>query len=83
VLQAATASLPAEERIDWNEVVALYGQLAQITRSPVVELNRPVPVAQAGSVLLALEIVEQLKLGDYQYLHSRRGGAAVPARPDR
>ena len=73
VLQAAIASLQAEERIDWNEVAALYGQLAQITRSPVVELNRAVAVAQAGSTEQALEIVEQLDLGDYQYLHSTRG----------
>ena len=49
VLQAAIASLQAEERIDWNEVAALYGQLAQITHSPVVELNRAVAVAQAGA----------------------------------
>jgi RNA polymerase sigma-70 factor (ECF subfamily) len=73
VLQAAIASLQAEERIDWHEVAALYGQLAQITRSPVVELNRSVAVAQAGSTEQALEIVEQLELGDYQYLHSTRG----------
>ena len=73
VLQAAIASLQAEERIDWNEVAALYGQLAQITRSPVVELNRAVAVAQAGSTEQALEIVEQLELDDYQYLHSTRG----------
>src|SRR5919197_770982 len=73
VLQAAIASLQADERIDWNEVAALYGQLAQITRSPVIELNRAVAVAQAGSTEQALEIVEQLELADYQYLHSTRG----------
>ncbi len=73
VLQAAIASLQAEERIDWNEVAALYGQLAQITRSPVVELNRAVAVAQAGATERALAIVEQLELSDYQYLHSTRG----------
>ena len=73
VLQAAIASLQAEERIDWNEVAALYGQLAQITRSPVVELNRAVAVAQAGSTDQALEIVDGLDLDDYQYLHSTRG----------
>jgi RNA polymerase sigma-70 factor (ECF subfamily) len=73
VLQAAIASLQAEEQIDWNEVAALYGQLAQITHSPVVELNRAVAVAQAGATEQALEIVEQLALGDYQYLHSTRG----------
>jgi RNA polymerase sigma-70 factor, ECF subfamily len=73
VLQAAIASLESEERIDWNEVAALYGELALLTRSPVVELNRAVAVAQAGATKQALEIVEQLELGDYQYLHSTRG----------
>ena len=73
VPQAAIASLQAEERIDWSEVAALYEQLAQITRSPVVELNRAVAVAQAGSPEQALEIVDALELGDYQYLHSTRG----------
>jgi RNA polymerase sigma-70 factor, ECF subfamily len=73
VLQAAVASLQAEERIDWNEVAALYGQLTQITHSPVVELNRAVAVAQAGTTEQALEIVDGLELYDYQYLHSTRG----------
>ncbi len=73
VLQAAIASLQAEERIDWNEVAALYGQLAQITHSAVVELNRAVAVAQAGATEQALEIVDGLDLNDYQYLHSTRG----------
>jgi RNA polymerase sigma-70 factor (ECF subfamily) len=73
VLQAAIASLQAEERIDWNEVAALYAQLAQITRSPVVDLNRAAAVAQTGDPERALEIVEELELSDYQYLHSTRG----------
>jgi RNA polymerase sigma-70 factor, ECF subfamily len=73
VLQAAIASLQTEERVDWNEIAVLYAQLAEITRSPVVDLNRAVAVAQAGSVPAALEIVEQLELDDYQYLHSTRG----------
>ena len=73
VLQAAIASLQADERIDWHEVAALYGRLAQITHSPVVELNRAVAVAQAGSTEQALEIVDGLDLDDYQYLHSTRG----------
>jgi len=73
VLQAAIASLQSESPIDWDEVAALYGQLAEITHSPVVELNRAVAVAQAGSAEQALQIVEQLTLSDYQYLHSTRG----------
>jgi RNA polymerase sigma-70 factor (ECF subfamily) len=73
LLQAAIASLQTQQRIDWNEVAALYEQLVQITHSPVVELNRAVAVAEAGRTEQALEIVEQLELADYQYLHSTRG----------
>jgi RNA polymerase sigma-70 factor (ECF subfamily) len=73
VLQAAIASLQAEEKIDWAEVAALYQQLALLTGSPVVELNRAVAVAEGGSVAEALEIVEALDLDSYQYLHSTRG----------
>jgi RNA polymerase sigma-70 factor (ECF subfamily) len=72
VLQAAIASLQAEAQIDWPQVVAVYGELARVTRSPVVELNRAVAVAEAGSPEAALQIVERLTLGDYQYLHSTR-----------
>ena len=72
MLQAAIASLQVEERIDWPQVAALYSELARLTRSPVVELNRAVAVAQAGSPQAALGIVEGLELGDYPYLHSTR-----------
>jgi RNA polymerase sigma-70 factor (ECF subfamily) len=70
VLQAAIASLQAEEQIDWNEVAELYSRLVAITGSPVVELNRAVAIAEAGSPRAALEIVERLELDDYQYVHS-------------
>jgi RNA polymerase sigma-70 factor, ECF subfamily len=73
VVQAAIASLQVEERIDWAEVAELYGQLARLTGSPVVELNRAVAVAQAGAPQDALEIVDRLELGDYRYLESTRG----------
>jgi len=72
VLQAAIASLQADEEIDWIQVSALYAQLAQIAGSPVVELNRAVAVAEAGSPEEALDLVGQLDLDDYQYLHSTR-----------
>jgi RNA polymerase sigma-70 factor (ECF subfamily) len=72
VLQAAIASLQSDEQIDWREVVALYEQLATLTGSPVVELNRAVALAEAGAPETALEIVERLELGEYRYLHSTR-----------
>jgi RNA polymerase sigma factor (sigma-70 family) len=72
VLQAAIASLQTEEQIDWPAIVDLYGRLAEVTSSPVVELNRAVALSQAGSNEAALEIVERLDLDNYQYLHSTR-----------
>jgi RNA polymerase sigma-70 factor, ECF subfamily len=72
VLQAAIASLQAQDPIDWPQVASLYEELAALTRSPVVELNRAVAVAQAGSPADALQIVDGLELDEYQYLHSTR-----------
>jgi RNA polymerase sigma-70 factor (ECF subfamily) len=65
-------SLQTDESIDWREIVALYEKLTELTRSPVVELNRAVAVAQAGDTARALELVDGLELYDYQYLHSTR-----------
>jgi RNA polymerase sigma-70 factor (ECF subfamily) len=72
VFQAAIASLQLESPVDWPQVVALYGQLATLTRSPVVELNRAVAIAEAGDVTGALALVDALELEDYRYLHSTR-----------
>ena len=72
VLQAAIASLQADDPIDWTEVAVLYGELANVTGSPVVELNRAVAVAEVEGPEAALRIVDALALGDYQYLHSTR-----------
>jgi RNA polymerase sigma-70 factor (ECF subfamily) len=72
VLQAAIASLQAQDPIDWPQVVGLYDELAARTGSPVVALNRAVAVAQAGDPQEALAIADGLELGDYQYLHSTR-----------
>jgi RNA polymerase sigma-70 factor, ECF subfamily len=73
VLQAAIASLQSEESIDWAEVSGLYEQLALLTGSAVVELNRAVAVAETGAPEEALRIVDALELENYQYLHSTRG----------
>jgi predicted RNA polymerase sigma factor len=72
VLQAAIASLQAEEEIDWDEVTVLYEHLQRLTGSPVVALNRAVALAEAGAPERALEVVESLDLGEYRYLHSTR-----------
>jgi RNA polymerase sigma-70 factor (ECF subfamily) len=72
VVQAAIAVLQTEPEIDWAQVAALYLELAQLTGSPVVELNRAVAVAQAGAPQAALRITEGLDLDNYPYLHSTR-----------
>src|SRR5213079_2233262 len=46
VVQAAIAALHADEPRDWRQIAALYGELARITGSPVVELSRAVAVAE-------------------------------------
>jgi RNA polymerase sigma-70 factor (ECF subfamily) len=73
VVQAAIASLHADEPRDWAEIAALYGELSRLTDSPVVELSRAVAVAEAHGPEAGLEIVERLALEDYRYLHATRG----------
>jgi RNA polymerase sigma-70 factor (ECF subfamily) len=73
VVQAAIASLHAEEPRDWAEIAALYGELARLTDSPVVELSRAVAVAEELGPAAGLAIVDALSLGEYHYLHSTRG----------
>ena len=73
VLQAAIASLHAEEQRDWEQIAALYGELARLTRSPVVELNRGIAVAELHGAQAGLEIIDRLALEEFHYLHAARG----------
>jgi RNA polymerase sigma-70 factor (ECF subfamily) len=73
VVQAAIASLHADEPRDWPQIAALYGELARLTGSPVVELSRAVAVAEADGPEAGLDIVDGLDLEDYRYLHATRG----------
>jgi len=81
VIQAAIASLHADEPRDWAQIAALYGELARLTGSPVVELNRAVAVAEAEGPQAGLDIADRLPLDGYRYLHSTRG--ALLGRLDR
>jgi RNA polymerase sigma-70 factor (ECF subfamily) len=71
-LQAAIASLQAETPLDWPQIAALYGELADLTGSDVVRLNRAVAIAEAEGPAPALAIVDGLALPGYQYWHSTR-----------
>ena len=74
VVQAAIASLHVDEPRDWPQIAALYGELARLTGSPVVELNRAVAIGEADGPQAGLEITDRLEsLEDYRYLHSSRG----------
>jgi RNA polymerase sigma-70 factor, ECF subfamily len=54
----ATAAGAADT--DWAEIAALYGELARLVPSPVVELNRAVAVAMADGPAAGLELVAAL-----------------------
>ena len=72
VLQAAIAVLHVDEPQDWPQIAALYGELARLTGSPVVELNRAAAIAETGEIEAALALVERLQLDHYHYLHATR-----------
>ncbi|HVZ77907.1 MAG TPA: RNA polymerase sigma factor [Gemmatimonadaceae bacterium] len=63
-MQAAIAACHARARTaaetDWVRIAALYDALAQLSPSPVVELNRAVAVGMAFGPAAGLEIVERL-----------------------
>jgi RNA polymerase sigma-70 factor (ECF subfamily) len=72
-LQAAIAAHHAEPQRDWPAIAALYGRLAALTGSPVIELNRAVALAESGEAQAALALVDGLDLDAYHYLHATRG----------
>ncbi len=80
-LQAAIAACHARARTpaetDWGRIVALYDALAQLTPSPIVELNRAVAVAMAFGPAAGLALVDALtaepSLKAYHLLPGVRG----------
>jgi len=80
-IQAAIAACHARALTagdtDWGRIVELYGDLARIEPSPVVELNRAVAVSMASGPAAGLELVDTLRddpaLRDYHLLPSVRG----------
>jgi RNA polymerase sigma-70 factor, ECF subfamily len=87
-LQAAITALhidaPDPEGTDWKQIAELYGALARVSPSPVIEVNRAVAVAFASGPSAGLELLgpllEDPRLEHYQPLHAahaellRRGG---------
>jgi RNA polymerase sigma-70 factor (ECF subfamily) len=81
VLQAAIAACHARalvpEETDWERIASLYGELAQLFPSPIVDLNRAVAIAMAFGPQVGLALVDQLALEpalqSYHLLPSVRG----------
>ena len=81
VMQAEIAACHARartpEETDWQEIVDLYRVLAQLSPSPVVQLNLAVAVAMAKGPAAGLELVDTLAgdrtLSKYHLLPSVRG----------
>jgi RNA polymerase sigma-70 factor (ECF subfamily) len=72
-LQAAIAAVHSTGETDWSRIAALYGELAAMAPSPVVELNRAVAVAMADGPESGLAIVDSIEgLGDYPHYHATR-----------
>jgi len=84
-LQAAIAACHARarspEETDWQRIVLFYNELAELTPSPVVELNRAVAVGMASGPAAGLELVDALNdhesLRNYHLLPSVRGDLLV------
>jgi RNA polymerase sigma-70 factor, ECF subfamily len=72
LLQAAIASLHAEQTRDWQQIAALYAELSRLTGSPVVELNRAIALAEERGPEAGLAIADRLALEDFHYLHATR-----------
>lgn len=79
-VQAAIAALhdeaPRPDDTDWPQIALLYGRLAALAPSPVVELNRAVAIAMADGPRAGLLRLDALaadpRLADYPYFHSAR-----------
>jgi len=67
MLQAAIAAIHAQATTpaatDWRQIAALYGVLARVHPSPVIELNRAVAVAMSGEIERGLALVDELDRG--------------------
>jgi len=64
-LQAAIAACHARAReaaeTDWHRIAELYRELSELTRSPIVELNRAVAVSMAFGPALGLDLLDSLR----------------------
>jgi RNA polymerase sigma-70 factor, ECF subfamily len=75
MVQAAIAAEHAAAQTDWQRVAALYGRLAELAPSPVVDLNRAVAVAMSdgpAAGLAEIDLLEDGRLAGYHHFHAAR-----------
>jgi predicted RNA polymerase sigma factor len=81
LLQASIAACHARAleagATDWHRIVSLYDELARVTPSPVVDLNRAVAIGMASGPQAGLDALDRLRaepaLQNYHLLPSVRG----------
>ncbi|MEU6830694.1 RNA polymerase sigma factor [Nocardia beijingensis] len=71
-INAVHADAPTAAATDWTQILRLYDQLAALTPSPVVALNRAVAVAEVHGPATALALVDSLPLAGYHLFHAIR-----------
>lgn len=79
-LQAAIAACHATassvDTTDWKQIASLYGELARLTPSPVIELNRAMAISRADGPAAGLKLLDKLRkepaLAEYHFLPAAR-----------
>jgi RNA polymerase sigma-70 factor (ECF subfamily) len=72
LVQAAIADLHLHQPRDWRQIAGLYGTLARMTGSPIVEMNRAIAIAEIDGPDAGLAVLDRLDLDHYRYFHSTR-----------
>ncbi len=73
-ISALHAEAPTAEATDWRQIAALYGTLATMTPSAVIEVNRAVAIAMAYGVEAGLQLLLRLEgqVNSYYPYHAAR-----------
>jgi RNA polymerase sigma-70 factor (ECF subfamily) len=85
LIAAEHAIAPCAAATDWSRIASRYAELEELTRSPVVRLNRAVAVAEADGPLAGLALLDGLVLPGHRLPAARaellaRAGRADAAR---
>jgi RNA polymerase sigma-70 factor (ECF subfamily) len=73
-INAVHSDAPTAADTDWRQIVQLYDHLLALTPSPVIALNRAVAIAETDGAAPALQLVDDLDLGNYYLFHAIRAG---------